>query len=921
MRLDIKRKLLSRTKDRVKCVDLHPTEPWILASLYNGNVFIWNYETSALVKTFEVTQQPVRTAKFIARKNWFVTGSDDLMIRVFNYNTHEKVAEFDAHQDYIRALAVHPTQPYLLSSSDDMSIRLWDWEKGWKCVRVFEGHTHYVMALAINPKDSNTFASACLDKTVKVWSLGAPVANYTLEGHTKGVNCLGYYYGNDRPYLVSGADDCQVKVWDYQNKSCVQTLEGHSQNVSAVVFHPNLPIIISTAEDGTARIWNANTYRLENSLNYGLDRAWAIAFQPGTNTVAFGFEEGMMVVKLGREEPAVSMDIGGKIIWTKYTSIMTANVKASVMSEIRDGERVSLPVKELGTCEVFPHSLQHSPNGRFIAVCGDDEYIIYTALAWRNKSFGRGSEVVWAQDSNEFAVRESSNTIKLFKSFKEKTNLNGPLANLSFSVDNIYGGTLLGVSSGDFLDLYDWDLGLLVRRIEVIPKMLYWSESGELLAIVTEEGFFILRFDRELYQQTLDTHGGILPEECGEEGLEEAFEVVEEFSDKVESGCWVGDCFIYTSPARRLSYIVGGQTFTISHLDSPLYLLGYIAKDNRVYLADKDIQIVSFSLPLALIEYQTAIIRGDFEAAEQLLPSLTPAQRNKIARFLESEDLKELALEVTQDTEHQFDLALQLGQMQIARDIAEKSDTAAKWKLLGNAALTAFKLPLARDCLVRANDLSGLLLYYTSVGSKSGLEDLAQLAADTGKLNIAFACHLNLGALDRCLDILIQQKRIAEAAHFARSYVPHRLQETVKLWTTELNLENKIKAAEALANPDDYPNLFPEHRLACKAETLRNQAYSSAFAATSLPEHQDDLSFDWLTYAQQEGGSSGISNPLGGTQPTTSLLDQPSDDLPVDSLSHASMEVQTGGTDSIRDDLELDEDTVPVATESLLEEE
>ena len=32
--------------------------------------------------------------------------------------------------------------------------------------------------------------------------------------------------------------------------------------------------------------------------------------------------------------------------------------------------------------------LSHNSNGRFAVVTGDGEYIIYTALAWRKKSFG-----------------------------------------------------------------------------------------------------------------------------------------------------------------------------------------------------------------------------------------------------------------------------------------------------------------------------------------------------------------------------------------------------------------------------------------------------------------------------------------------------------------------------------------------------
>lgn len=73
--------------------------------------------------------------------------------------------------------------------------------------QIFEGHTHYIMALAINPKDPQTFASACLDHTVKVWSLGNPVPNFSLDAHEKGVNYVDYYHGGDRPYIVTTGDD------------------------------------------------------------------------------------------------------------------------------------------------------------------------------------------------------------------------------------------------------------------------------------------------------------------------------------------------------------------------------------------------------------------------------------------------------------------------------------------------------------------------------------------------------------------------------------------------------------------------------------------------------------------------------------------------------------------------------------------
>ena len=47
------------------------------------------------------------------------------------------------------------------------------------------------------------------------------------------------------------------------------------------------------------RIWHANTYRLENTLNYGMERVWALGYLRGSNDVAFGYDEGTISIKVG----------------------------------------------------------------------------------------------------------------------------------------------------------------------------------------------------------------------------------------------------------------------------------------------------------------------------------------------------------------------------------------------------------------------------------------------------------------------------------------------------------------------------------------------------------------------------------------------------------------------------------------------
>ncbi|XP_026280347.1 coatomer subunit beta' [Frankliniella occidentalis] len=824
LRLDIKRKLTARS-DRVKSVDLHPTEPWMLASLYNGNVHVWNHESQQLVKSFEVCDVPVRAARFVPRKNWIVTGSDDMQVRVFNYNTLERAHAFEAHSDYVRCIIVHPSQPYILTGSDDMLIKLWNWEKQWACQQVFEGHTHYVMQIVFNPKDNNTFASASLDRTVKVWQLGSSTPNFTLDGHEKGVNCVDYYYGGDKPYLISGADDRLVKIWDYQNKTCVQTLEGHAQNISSVCFHPALPILLTGSEDGTVRIWHSGTYRLESSLNYGLERVWTIACMRGSNNVALGYDEGSIMVKVGREEPAVSMDVnGGKIIWARHSEIQQANLKAmGETDDVKDGERLPLVVKDMGSCEIYPQTVAHNPNGRFVVVCGDGEYIIYTSMALRNKAFGSAQEFVWAQDSSEYAIREGSSTVKVFKNFKERKSFKP-----EFGAEGIFGGFLLGVRSVASMTFYDWESLELVRRIDIQPRHVFWSESGELCCLATDDSYFILRYDANVVSKALGT------KDLSDDGCEDAFTVLGEVQESVRTGIWVGDCFIYTNSVNRVNYYVGGEIVTVSHLDRTMYLLGYVARDNRLYLGDKELNVVSYCLLLSVLEYQTAVMRGDFETADRVLPTIPQQYRTRVAHFLEKQGFKHQALAVSTDPEHRFDLALQLGDLETALSLAREAGAQQKWRQLSELALNMGQLELAQECLHHAQDYGGLLLLATSSGNASVMKQVAETADDLGKNNVSFLSYFMLGNLEKCLDILITTNRIPEAAFFARTYLPSKVSTVVGLWRDLLKSKNQ-KASASLADPKEYPNLFPGHLESLKTEQFLRPERLAQLPASAYP--------------------------------------------------------------------------------------
>lgn len=90
-----------------------------------------------------------------------MAGYTDGYIDVYCCETKRRLKHFEAHQaGHIKDLAIHPTDPYVMSASFyEGNVKLWDWEKGWKCTRIFEiVDFHMVYQVRLNLMDTNTFA-------------------------------------------------------------------------------------------------------------------------------------------------------------------------------------------------------------------------------------------------------------------------------------------------------------------------------------------------------------------------------------------------------------------------------------------------------------------------------------------------------------------------------------------------------------------------------------------------------------------------------------------------------------------------------------------------------------------------------------------------------------------------------------------
>lgn len=126
------------------------------------------------------------------------------------------------------------------------------------------------------------------------------------------------------------------------------------------------------------------------------------------------------------------------------------------------------------------------------------------------------------------------------------------------------------------------------------------------------------------------------------------------------------------------------------------------------------------------------------------------------------------------------------------------------------------------------------------------VQELCEKARAANKFNVAFMAYYMLQDADACLDVLVACGRLPEAAFFARTYRPSRCSEMLGLWKADLRGVN-ARAAEALADPAEYGNLFPDWEAALAVEAAWEAAQAKGpQPAAAYPAHADARSRDLI---------------------------------------------------------------------------
>ena len=241
------------------------------------------------------------------------SGSNDKIIKLMvvpelSESTNSKKNEEDdddilelpinGHNGTIRSICFDPSSDLtLLTSGDvDKNIKIWDTENGSSKGELI-GHNNDVTSLKWS-NDGSYFGSGSVDKTIKLWDLKSlreictvPTLGYgpindislfntgemliiaaahvdgkitiwdaqrkslftEIKENTQQKEVRTLAFSPDGKFLVSGGFDNKIKIYDIMNNFNLAGELEHNDKVVSVKWHPDLPIIVSTSADKTAR--------------------------------------------------------------------------------------------------------------------------------------------------------------------------------------------------------------------------------------------------------------------------------------------------------------------------------------------------------------------------------------------------------------------------------------------------------------------------------------------------------------------------------------------------------------------------------------------------------------------------------------------------------------------------------------------
>ena len=188
-------------------------------------------------------------------------GDVDKNIKIWDTENGSSKGELIGHNKDVTTIKWSNDGSYFGSGSADKTIKLWDLKSLKEiCTIPTLGYGPINDISLLNTGEMLIVAAGHVDGNITIWDAQRKSLFTEIKENSQGKEVRTICFSPDGKYLISGGFDNKIKIYDILNTFNLASELEHNDKVVSVKWHPDLPIIVSTSADKTARIWSPTIY-------------------------------------------------------------------------------------------------------------------------------------------------------------------------------------------------------------------------------------------------------------------------------------------------------------------------------------------------------------------------------------------------------------------------------------------------------------------------------------------------------------------------------------------------------------------------------------------------------------------------------------------------------------------------------------
>lgn len=229
-------------------------------------------ESTSCSLTISTIKSPIQCISLSRDGSHVACGTANGDVLIYDKETSKEVNSFSGHTGSITACCYAGNK--LCSASTDASISVWDIETGQR-LYTMKNHKEPITGCTAT-QDGKLLVSVSLDKSARLWNLSDGKEAGQFTGVDSPLNCVSI--DNDEKQVALGAWNKQIIIWNILENKKAAIYKGHKSSVRALAYSPNGRHLASSGLDGELLLWSTQNGAMIGQLSQLSDHIHHLSF-------------------------------------------------------------------------------------------------------------------------------------------------------------------------------------------------------------------------------------------------------------------------------------------------------------------------------------------------------------------------------------------------------------------------------------------------------------------------------------------------------------------------------------------------------------------------------------------------------------------------------------------------------------------